>query len=213
MPFAHSLVVPPPDGGGECCWPPPGFSDPPVGAVPIPSLASTPGAPPGSAFPHSRAAAAAPTVRRSPAASPPERSGLPSSEPRLLHAARGAASPLSAAAKRFSPFALPRTLTLTEPVPNAPAGRTTAMASRPRFAEPVTATAAGAFVTFSVTFFFGTVATATATWPSAGIGILIVAAWLVAAHRRQSRSTVGRRRASMAATVRPLLPHPHRGVT
>src|SRR5262249_48232533 len=173
----------------------------------------TAGAPPGSALPHIRAAVAAPTVRRSPAATPPERSVLPSSEPRVLHADRGATSPASAVAKRFTPFALPVTFTLTEPLPNAPAGRTTAIASRPRFADPVTATAAGALVTFSETFFFATVAIATATWPSAGIGSLTVAAWLVAAHNRQSRSAVGRRRASMAATVWPRPRRPHRGVT
>ena len=140
------------------------------------------------------------------------RSGLPSSEPRLLHADRGAVPPASAAAKRFSPFILPRTFTLIDPLPYVPAGRTTAIASRPRLTEPVTATAAGALVTFSDVF-FATVPTATATWPSAGIGTFTVAAWLVPAPSRQSTERDGEEAASMAATVRTPPQRPHQGVT
>jgi hypothetical protein len=135
---------------------------------------------------------------------------LLSSVPIVLHAARGAVPPVTAALKRRTLFTFPRTFRRTEPEPNVPRGRVTAIASRPRLAAPLTATAAGACTSLTLAF-FGTLAIATATWPSAGTGTLTVAAWVVAAHSSATRSVMGRRRTSMPATVRPGRPLPHRG--
>jgi hypothetical protein len=101
IPFEHSLVELGP-GSGPGRGPgrtPPGLEIPPplAGAAPRPSRSRIAGAPAGKGLPHSRAAAAAPTARRSAAEMPAGWSGFESSAARLLHAAAGAPPPLASA--------------------------------------------------------------------------------------------------------------------